>query len=97
MIKMFEEKYTSIWENVVILAKEGKEDTKKSFQVQKLKTKIEKATNKEVKLTKKEMERNNDEVIDFKEEIENEFKIENRHEVEVESKTLVYLKRKMNF
>ena len=33
---MFEEKYTSIWENVVILAKEGKEDTKKSFQVQKL-------------------------------------------------------------
>ena len=32
---MFEEKYTSIWENVVILAKEGKEDTKKSFQVQK--------------------------------------------------------------
>jgi len=32
VIKMFEEKYTSIWENVVILAKEGKEDTKKSFQ-----------------------------------------------------------------
>ena len=35
VIKMFEEKYTSIWENVVILAKEGKEDTQQSFQVQK--------------------------------------------------------------
>ena len=35
VIKMFEEKYTSIWENVVILAKEGREDTKQSFQVQK--------------------------------------------------------------
>ena len=33
MIKLFEEKFTSIWENVIILAKEGKEDTKQSFQV----------------------------------------------------------------
>ena len=34
VIKLFEEKFTSIWENVIILAKEGKEDTKQSFQVQ---------------------------------------------------------------
>ena len=34
MIKLFEERFTSIWENVIILAKEGKEDTKQSFQVQ---------------------------------------------------------------
>ena len=33
MIKLLEEKFTSIWENVIILAKEGKEDTKQSFQV----------------------------------------------------------------
>ena len=42
----------------------------------KVENKIEKATN-EVKLTKKETERKNDEVIEFKEEIENEVKIEN--------------------
>lgn len=34
MIKLLEERFTSIWENVIILAKEGKEDTKQSFQVQ---------------------------------------------------------------
>ena len=34
VIKLFEERFTSIWENVIILAKEGKEDTKQSFQVQ---------------------------------------------------------------
>ena len=34
MIKLFEERFTSIWENVIILAKEGKEDTEQSFQVQ---------------------------------------------------------------
>ena len=34
MIKLLEERFTSIWENVIILAKEGKEGTKQSFQVQ---------------------------------------------------------------
>ena len=47
VIKMFEEKYTSIWENVVILAKEGREDTKQSFQVQKFCCRaMKKSTNK---------------------------------------------------
>ena len=38
------------------------------------------------------MERNNDEVIEFKEEAENEIKIENRHEVGTEAETLGNLK-----
>lgn len=42
--------------------------------------------------TKKETERNNDEVIEFREKEENEVKIENRHEVEAEAETLGDLK-----
>ena len=42
--------------------------------------------------TKKETERNNDEVIEFREKEENEVKIENRHEVEAETEIMCELK-----
>ena len=65
VIKMFEEKYTSIWENVVILAKEGREDTKQSFQVQSTKKRSQNNHISQGALTAvSELERGHQDVVD---------------------------------